>query len=154
MTAIIGGTLELDHERGCVLLDGKPVVWPAGTTLSSDPLELHLPGDLTARAGHRITGGGGEVPSTRIRETAIRIEGDVAGALGCNPSAREVLVFWARGGDIRVSPIGSGDRLAWANEPGRASPSEELAATRERSDRGGLAGRRAGGCEHWVEQPQ
>ena len=32
MTAIVGGTLELDLDSGCVLLDGKPVVWPAGTT--------------------------------------------------------------------------------------------------------------------------
>jgi len=35
MTAIVGGTFELDPDRGCVLLDGKPVVWPAGTTVST-----------------------------------------------------------------------------------------------------------------------
>lgn len=105
MTAIVGGGLELDPGSGCVLLDGKPVVWPTGTSLSTDPPEIHLPGDLTARPGDTIRGGGGEVPSATIRETAIRIEGDLARALRCAPSAKEVIVFWARDGEMHVSPL-------------------------------------------------
>jgi len=135
MTAIVGGTFELDPDRGCVLLDGKPVVWPAGTTVSTDPPELHLPGDLTARSGDVIKGGGGEVPAAAIRETSIGIDGDLTSALSCAPSESEVIVFWARGGDILVSPVGSGDRLAWASELGRASvvPDPVLALKIERA---------------------
>jgi len=137
MTALIGGMLELDPDSSCVLLDGKPVVWPAGTTLTRDPPELHLPGDLTARPGDTITGGGGEVPSATIRETSLRIEGDLTRALRCAPPESEVLVFWARGGGILVSPLGSGDRLAWASELGRASEVEDpvLALKIERAAR-------------------
>ena len=102
MTAIVGGTLELDPDRGCVLLSGKPVVWPAATTLKGDPLELHLPGGDIARSGDTITGGGGEIPAARIRETSIRIEGDLTKALACAPADSEVLVLWARGGQISV----------------------------------------------------
>ncbi|MBA3376780.1 MAG: hypothetical protein H0U00_13380 [Actinobacteria bacterium] len=121
MTAIVGGTLELDPDRGCVLLDGKPVVWPAGTTVTTDPPELHLPGDLTASAGDMISGAGGEVASATVRDSSMRVDGDVTTALSCAPSESQVLVFWARDGDMQVSRVGSGDRLAWASELGRAS---------------------------------
>lgn len=120
MTGIVGGTLKLDPGHGCVLLDGKPVVWPAETTASTDPPELHLPGDLTARSGDTITGGGGEVPAATIRETELRIDGNLTHALDCAPSESEILVFSARGVDILVSALGSADRLAWASQLGRA----------------------------------
>jgi hypothetical protein len=125
MTAIVGGTLELDPARGCVLLDGKPVVWPTRTTLTVDPPQLHLPGEPTARPGDTIRGAGGEVASATIGETALQIDGDLTHAIGCAPSEREVLVFWAKGDDIVVSPLGAGDRLPWASELGRADAVED-----------------------------
>lgn len=104
MNAIVGGTLELDPDRGCVLLSGKPVVWPAETTLTADPAELHLPGGLNAKSGNVITGSGGEVRAARIRETALRVEGDLTTALSCAPIDSEVVVFTTRGEGIDVSP--------------------------------------------------
>jgi hypothetical protein len=106
MDAIIGGTLEIDPERGCILLSGRPVIWPAGTKLTIDPPEVNLPGGLTARAGDAISGRGGEVPASKIRETSIRIEGDVTHALECVPIDIQVAVFSARGDNISVSPGG------------------------------------------------
>ena len=101
--AIVGGKLILDPIRGCILLSGKPVVWPAETTVTSDPRELHLPVGLTARPGDTITGGGGELPAAAIRDTALRIDGDLSSALDCAPADSEAVVFTARGHDIRVS---------------------------------------------------
>ncbi|MDQ3121110.1 MAG: hypothetical protein M3Q59_01075 [Actinomycetota bacterium] len=88
----------LDLDRGCVLVSGKPVIWPAGTTLTTDPPELHLPGGSTARSGDTITSGGGEVDGARISETSIGIEGDLAGALECAPADSKVLLLASRGG--------------------------------------------------------
>jgi len=96
LTAIVGGVLDLD--RGCVLVSGKPVIWPAGTTLTTDSPELHLPGGSTARSGDTITSGGGEVEGARISETSIGIEGDLAGALECAPADSKVLLLASRGG--------------------------------------------------------
>jgi hypothetical protein len=107
MGGLLRGTLELDSARGCVLLSGKPVVWPAETTLTTDPPEVHLPSGLTARSGDLITGGGGEVPATAIRETGLRIEGDLTTALGCAGADSKVAVLTTRGDDISVF---SGDR--------------------------------------------
>ena len=103
MDAILRGTLEVNSERGCILLSGRPVVWPAGTTLTTDPPELQLPGSLTAMAGDVISGRGGEVPATEIRDTSIRIEGDLNHALECAPAETQVAVFSVRGADIAVS---------------------------------------------------
>ena len=148
MTAIVGGTLELDPDRGCVLLSGKPVVWPAATTLRSDPPELHLPGGLKARSGDTITGGGGEVPAARIRETSIRIEGDLTGALKCAPADGKVLILWARGD--RISVVGAGrtvvpssDRMVWAGELGRSSAVSDPALVRKVEEAANASGARA-----------
>lgn len=112
MTAIVGGTLELDAERGCVLLSGKPVVWPSGTTLTTNPPAVRLPGGLDASSGDVIRGGGGEVPAAGIRETALRIEGDLTSVLSCAPEDGAVIVFNARGDAMSVS---SGVRVARAS---------------------------------------
>ena len=106
MSALLRGTLALEPERGCVLLSESPVVWPAGTTLAPDGLELHLPGGLSARSGDEITGAGGAVPASAIREARIRIEGDLAKSLACAPGGAEVFVFTAWGDDIGVSSRG------------------------------------------------
>lgn len=102
MAAIVGGTLELDAKRGCVLLSGKPVVWPDGTILTTNPPAVRLPGGLDGRPGDVITGGGGEVPATGIRETTLRIKGDLSSALSCAPDSA-VIVFTARGDAMWVS---------------------------------------------------
>jgi len=98
LNAIVGGVLELDLDRGCVVVSGKPVVWPAGTSLTTDPPELNLPGGRTARSGDAITAGGGEVDGARIGETSTGIEGDLAGALECAPGGSKVLLLATRGG--------------------------------------------------------
>lgn len=98
LNAIVGGVLELDLDRGCVLVAGKPVIWPAGTTLTTDPSELRLPGGQTARSGDTISSGGGAVPASGIRETSIGIEGDLADALECAPAHSAVLLLATRGG--------------------------------------------------------
>jgi len=100
--ALLSGTLDLDLDRGCILLSGKPVVWPTGTTLTRDPPALEFPGGLTASSGDTIGGGGGEVTGTDIPDTALRIEGDVEGALACAPGETQVVVFNA-GSTITVS---------------------------------------------------
>lgn len=148
MTAIVGGTLELEPDRGCVLLSGKPVVWPAGTTLTSDPPELHLPNGLTAISGDTIRGGGGEVPAARIHETAIRIEGDLTSALGCAPAESVVLVLWARGGRISVvgadrTVVPSSDRMIWAGELGRSSAVLDPELVRKVEEAASASGARA-----------
>jgi hypothetical protein len=136
MTAIVGGILELDPDRGCVLLSGKPVVWPAETTLRGDQPELHLPGSLTGRSGDTITGGGGEVPAATIRETSIQIEDDLSSALKCAPTETKLLVLWARGDPISVLGAGrtvvpSSDRLVWAGELGRSTAVSDPALVRK-----------------------
>ncbi len=121
MNALNRGILEIDPDSGCVLLSGRAAVWPAGTTLTTEPPELHLPGGLVAHPGDAIAGGGGVVPAATIRESSLRIDGDVQKALRCAQTASEIVVFSARGDDVVVTREGSGDRLAWASTLGRAS---------------------------------
>jgi len=102
--ALPSGVLDLDLERGCVLLSGQAVIWPAGTTLSRDPPRLHLPGGLTARPGDTVRGGGGVVPPAGPRQSSSGIEGDLERALGC-ATEPEVVVFGSRG-SMSVSPGG------------------------------------------------
>lgn len=56
--AIVAGTFVFDAERNCVLLDGMPVVWPAGARWQSDPPAVLVSG-LTLTPGTAVTGGGG-----------------------------------------------------------------------------------------------
>lgn len=102
MTAIIGGTLAIDA-RGCVLVSGSPVVWPAGTTLAADPPAIQLPGGQVVRPGQLVSGGGGEIPSMSIRQTNLRIDGDLDAALECAPETAHVKVFNARGASMAVA---------------------------------------------------
>jgi hypothetical protein len=105
MTAHIGGTLHVDLDTGCVLIDGHPVVWPPETTLRGEPAELRLPGDQTARSGDTVSGGGGLVPSAVLDTTRLRIHGDLTRAVRCAMKS-DVLVFQAGGQDIVVSSKG------------------------------------------------
>lgn len=102
MDALPSGTLELDLDRGCVLLSGRAVVWPAGTTLTRDPPQLHLPGGLTAKSGDTVRGGGGALPGAHLRENSNVIEGDLDSALACAPE-HEVFFFTSRGAGMSVS---------------------------------------------------
>lgn len=103
MLAIVGGKLQLDAD-GCILLSGSPVVWPAQTTLSADRTELQLPGGLVARSSDVVTGGGGEVPVARIRDTGLRIDGDLTKALSCAAPESKIVVFATQGESLEVSP--------------------------------------------------
>lgn len=90
--AQIQGTLELDAERGCILLSGMPVIWPAGTTASTEPPELHLPDGSRIRHGEVVTGGGGEIPAASVQQTRLRIEGDLDAAIACAVSDDVLLI--------------------------------------------------------------
>ncbi|MGI8479457.1 MAG: hypothetical protein ACR2M2_06330 [Gaiellaceae bacterium] len=151
MTAILRGTLALDPDRGCVLLSGMPVVWPAETTLTADPPELRLPGGLTARTGDTITGGGGEVPAAAIRQTSIRVEGDLTSALECAPAESKVAVLSARGDQITVSRASYGvsppftlssDRMRWQSELGRFIEVSDPALVRQVDEAANASGAR------------
>jgi hypothetical protein len=93
--ALPGGTLEIDLDRGCVLLSGHPVVWPNGTTLTSDPPELRFSRGLIARPGDVVRGGGGGGYAWQLRRTALMraVEGDFERAIDCVPPHTEVFVF-------------------------------------------------------------
>lgn len=101
--ALPGGTLEIDLERGCVLLQGSPVVWPRGTKLATAPVALRFPNGSTARPGDVVRGGGGGGYAWQIRQTKIRIDGDLDRALRCAPRGASLIVFNARAG-MRVRP--------------------------------------------------
>jgi hypothetical protein len=101
MLALIGGVLELDPARGCVLLSGQPAVWPAGTRVSRNPPRLHLPGGETVRPGDTVRGGGGHVPRLAIRGSA-GVLGNADEAFAC-ATQPEVMVFAPRAGSLTVS---------------------------------------------------
>jgi hypothetical protein len=92
-SALPGGALEIDLDRGCVLLSGHPVVWPKGTTLTSDPPLVRFPGGLTARPGDVVRGGGGGGYAWQLRGTTIGIDGDLERAVDCVRPHTEVIVF-------------------------------------------------------------
>lgn len=100
-SALPGGVLSLDVARGCVLLSGHAVVWPAGTTLTRDPPQLHLPGGLTAKPGDTVQGGGGWVPASGLRQSRS-VVGDLDKALAC-ATAPEIVLFASRGEGMSVS---------------------------------------------------
>jgi hypothetical protein len=78
------------------------VVWPAGTTLTTDPPELHVPGGLTARPGDTIEGGGGWIPGTDRH-----IEGDLDKAIACAADGgREIAFFTALDDGVSITADG------------------------------------------------
>jgi hypothetical protein len=103
MSAIVGGKLVLDPLRGCILLSGRPVVWPSGTTVTTEPSGLHLPSGLVAKGGDTIRGGGGEIPATAIRDTALHIDGALSTALDCAAPDSKVVVFHVGDDGMTVS---------------------------------------------------
>jgi len=104
MAAVVGGRLSLDLGRGCILLSGKPVVWPAKTKLTTDPPAIHLPNGAVARQGDWIRGGGGEIVASQFDETRIRFgEGNLDDVLACASTDGSVVVFAAHGEALDVS---------------------------------------------------
>ena len=59
-SAEVPGELTLD--KGCVAVDGRPVLWPSGTTWNEDEQSVGLPNGGEVTIGQRIVGGGGVVP--------------------------------------------------------------------------------------------
>lgn len=59
-SAEVPGELTLD--KGCVALDGRPVLWPSGTAWDEDEQTVRLPDGGAVTIGQRIVGGGGVVP--------------------------------------------------------------------------------------------
>lgn len=62
--AIVSGVVETDQDTGCVWLSDaegsrQPVVWPVGTTASSDPIEIVLADGQVVHPGDLVEGGGG-----------------------------------------------------------------------------------------------
>lgn len=69
LDAIVGGTLQVDLDAGCVWVGGPdgsryPVVWPRGTTASEDPFQVLLPDGAQAVPGDAVFGGGGYVDAS------------------------------------------------------------------------------------------
>ena len=64
-TAVVGGLLRFDRKRGCVLLSGRAVVWPSGTTLDGNTA-VRLPSGIVARGGDRVLGAGGVMPASSV----------------------------------------------------------------------------------------
>lgn len=57
MMAQVKGVVSL--EADCVNVGGAPVIWPEGTSWSSDSETLTLPGGATVAPGARVSGAGG-----------------------------------------------------------------------------------------------
>ena len=59
--AAIRGLLEVDRARGCLLLSGRPVLWPVGTTLVDRSPALRLRDGRVVEPGDEVRGDGGNV---------------------------------------------------------------------------------------------
>ena len=92
MAALVGGTVIVDPARGCILLDrvGGPhlVVWPRGTTWTSDESALMLADGTVIRSGTRVRGGGGYLALSN----AERLVGPIDDPVACG-ATDEVAVF-------------------------------------------------------------
>ena len=88
--ALVGGVLEVDERRGCVLLSGRPVIWPVGTALVHRPLAIRLPDGRTLRPGDALRGGGGAVPASHWPEA---MSGDVAALRRCAEKDDQVILL-------------------------------------------------------------
>lgn len=91
MAAEVTGTVGVGSD-GCVRLDGRPTVWPAGTTWDADAGAVRLPDGTLVPVGGRVTGAGGYLAPSMARTwvtpeaDAIACEWDVEAAV-FNPGA-------------------------------------------------------------------
>ena len=99
-TALVGGLLRFDRKRRCVLLSGRAVVWPSGTTLHGNTA-VRLPSGIVARAGDRVIGAGGVMPASSVATLGLVARRDFAALNRCARNV-EVVVFSASGEDVAV----------------------------------------------------
>lgn len=92
--ARIEGTVALQDD-GCVLLDGRLVVWPAGTDAVDGNIQL---ADGTAISdGMTVAGTGGYLPASDLRTLQELVREDLAPFDDCIDEQSDVAVFAAEG---------------------------------------------------------
>ena len=97
MAAIVAGPFTF--RNGCLLLSGKPVVWPESTTWDAEREVLTLPNGDAASVGESLTGGGGFLDLSAV---ADQFGGNLADAAKrCLGSTGEVAVF-NPGSDVEI----------------------------------------------------
>ena len=77
---LIGGVLDFHEDTGCVTLNDRSAVWPAGTEIETDPFRVRFTREgETAEVGDRVQGGGlAGVDLSSLRDAAdVTLEGDV-----------------------------------------------------------------------------
>ena len=86
-TAVVGGLLRFDRKRGCLLLSGRAVVWPSGTTLHGNTA-VRLPSGIAARAGDRVIGAGGVLPASSVASLGVVVWRDLDVSTGAHATSR------------------------------------------------------------------
>jgi hypothetical protein len=94
MDADVWGTLVLDGETGCLLLQqegiGYPVVWPAGASWEPVPPSVKLQGQVI-EPGMSVSGGGGYIQRDHVERSAGAEVADAASA--CAGPTGEIALF-------------------------------------------------------------
>lgn len=105
MGAQVVGTVTLDADSGCLLLEAEgfsyPVVWPNGTSWSSSDSTLRPPEGVTVTEGTRVEGQGGFVDTTHVADIAGE---EVAGAAAACIGEEETVAFFNIGSAVQVRP--------------------------------------------------
>jgi hypothetical protein len=71
--ASIAGPVTLDDKR-CVGIDGRLVIWPAGTTWDGEANGVRLPNGAVVRLGESVAGGGFYVAGASAQSSLADIE--------------------------------------------------------------------------------
>lgn len=86
LLAVVGGTVGLLEQHGCFVIDmageQRPVVWPAGTTLTDDG-DIRLRDGTIVAVGDEVGGGGGIVEPGEGRDIPT----------ACLPPSGQIVVF-------------------------------------------------------------
>ena len=103
MDAIVSGTVVLDDESGCLLLQqgdfAYPVVWPAGASWEPDPPSIKLQGQLI-EPGMSVSGGGGYIRRDHVESSAGP---DVADAANACVGPTGEIAFFNIGSEVTVT---------------------------------------------------
>ncbi|MGI9658320.1 MAG: hypothetical protein ACR2OD_05380, partial [Gaiellaceae bacterium] len=100
---IVEGALTADMEKGCVWLDGYPVVWPSGTTATATPFSVHLPDGQLAHTGDHVRGGGGYFQPDSFSRTVAFAGLDVDRARDCLIGPTDEVAVLNNHGDITIT---------------------------------------------------
>lgn len=92
--SIVRGELSLSPDGRCIFLGGQPVVWPAGTLVSADPIGVRLPNGELIALGEVASGAGGEHAAASVKLPE-----------GCESTTTKVWVF-ATDADVQPIPPG------------------------------------------------